>query len=141
MTFVTPFASGATDLSAIAAVCEQFFDAIEQGDLDRVTQLYAADVVVWHNADEIATTREENLAVLRRVTAILHDRCYADRRVAVYETGFVQQHVLLGRLAGGEVFRLPACIVCAVHDGRITRLDEYYDQKTVDAQYGRSSTP
>jgi len=135
LTFVSPSASGATDLSAIAAVCEQVSDANEQGDIDRVTQLYAADVVVWHNADETAPTREVSRAVLRRVTATLHTCCYADRRVAVYETGVVHQYVPLEHLAGGEVFRLRASVD---YDGKLTRFDECYVQKTVDAQHGRS---
>jgi ketosteroid isomerase-like protein len=50
----------------------------------------------------------------------------------VFPGGFVQQHVLRGtRKHDGERLALPACIVCAVKDGKITRLDEYFDSARV----------
>ena len=65
------------------------------------------------------------------VTRIV-DRLYDDRRVEVFPGGFVQQHVLRGtRVQDGVRVHLPACIVCAVKDGRITRLDEYFDSARV----------
>ena len=30
-------------------------------------------------------------------------------------------------MLNGEDFILPACLICVVEDGRITRLDEYFD--------------
>jgi len=33
----------------------------------------------------------------------------------------------------GKRVELPACIVCAVAEGRITRLDEYFDSEQVAA--------
>ena len=45
----------------------------------------------------------------------------------VFDGGFVQQHELRGVRQDGVAVRLAACIVCAVEDGRITRLDEYFD--------------
>ena len=62
----------------------------------------------------------------------IDDRVYADRRLEVFAGGFVQQHVLQGtRRHDGMRLELPACIVCAVTNGRITRLDEYFDSATV----------
>ena len=72
--------------------------------------------------------------MVRDIVRNLHDRHYADRRVATFATGFVQQHVLIGRLADGTKFRLPACVVATVEQGLIVRFDEYYDQSTVDRQ-------
>ena len=46
--------------------------------------------------------------------------------------GFVQQHVLRGtRKHDGARLALPAYVVCAVKDGKITRLDEYFDSARV----------
>jgi ketosteroid isomerase-like protein len=51
----------------------------------------------------------------------------------------VQQHVLRGtRALDGVRVALPACIVCAVKDGKITRLDEYFDSARV-AEFRKSA--
>ncbi len=118
----------------IASTCRRFFDAIERGDVEAAAALYAPNAVIWHNTDEVATSREASVAVVRDIARNLHDRRYADRRVATFATGFVQQHILIGRLADGTGFRLPACVVGTVEHGLIVRFDEYYDQLTVDRQ-------
>ena len=118
----------------IASICQRFFDAIERGDVEAAADLYAPHAVIWHNTDEGATSREASVAVVRDIVRHLHDRRYAGRRVATFATGFVQQHVLIGRLADGTEFRLPACVVGTVEQGLIVRFDEYYDQLTVDRQ-------
>lgn len=122
-------------------LCHRFLDAIERGDLRTVLEIYAPDVVVWHNTDSVCQTREENLRVVASIFELLADRRYTERRVVGFEGGFIDQHVLTGRLRSGEIFRLPACLICAVSEGRITRLDEYLDQKTVDRQLAPGRTP
>jgi hypothetical protein len=49
----------------------------------------------------------------------------------VFEGGFVHQHELRGVRADGVKLALPACLVCLVKDGKITRLDEYFDSARV----------
>ena len=43
------------------------------------------------------------------------------------ETGFVEQHLATGINRLGEAFRIPACVVGTVVNGRITRTAEYVD--------------
>ncbi len=119
------------DEAAIRALAQRFFDAIEAGDIDTVAATYAPDAVIWHNTDEAESSREDNLAVLRGFIRGIPERRYAERRVAVFEGGFVQQHVLKAVRADGIAVTLPACIVCQVNDGHITRLDEYFDAAQV----------
>jgi ketosteroid isomerase-like protein len=45
--------------------------------------------------------------------------------------GFVQRHVLHGKLASGELVAAPVCLVVHVADGRIERLYEYLDPAAV----------
>ena len=59
-----------------------------------------------------------------------------DRRLVAFPGGFVQQHLLIAEFANGKVLELPACIVCAVSGGRITRLDEYFDSKPLERLAG-----
>jgi len=109
------------------ALAKRFFDAIEKGDIETVAAIYAPDAVIWHNNDGLATTRADNLKVLTNFIKAVPERRYLDRRVGAFDGGFVQQHLLKGRLANGKELSLACCIVCAVKDGRITRLDEYFD--------------
>lgn len=107
---------------------ERLFTAIERGDVAAIREIYAPDAKIWHNNDGKTQTVDENLAVLKWVVENIGEISYSDARRQATETGFVQQHVLRGRLKGsGKMFELPACIVCTVEDGRITRLDEYLD--------------
>lgn len=107
-------------------VAQHFFTAIETGDVEAVSRLYAPDVVVWHNTDGVEQTAGQNLATLTWMVRHLSDRRYEVIRRVATEDGFVQQHVLRAQAPGGEL-ALPACIVARVQEGRISRIDEYLD--------------
>ncbi|MBL8549444.1 MAG: nuclear transport factor 2 family protein [Hyphomonadaceae bacterium] len=117
----------------IRAMATRFFDAIEQGDVDTVAATYAPGAKIWHNTDELENTREENIEVLRNMVRRSKSRKYTERRLQVFSGGFVQQHVLKAERGDGFKLHLPACIVCAVSNGQITRLDEYFDSAVVSA--------
>ena len=119
------------DEAATRAFAKRFFDAIEQGDIDTVRDSYTADVGIWHNFDDKVQTRDENLASLQGMVGRISDRAYADRRLEVFDGGFVQQHVLRGTRKDGSRVSLPAAIICRMRDGRIARLDEYLDSAHV----------
>ncbi|CAG0940333.1 limonene-1,2-epoxide hydrolase [Gammaproteobacteria bacterium] len=115
----------------ITALARRFFDAIEQGDIATVRAIYAPDAVIWHNTDELDSTPAENAEVLQGFIDRIRERRYENRRVDVFPGGFVQQHLLTGLHRNGQRLRLVACIVCRVSNGRITRLDEYFDSAAV----------
>ena len=118
----------------VRALARRFFDCAEAGDIDGLAACYAPDARIWHNTDGLEQTPDENRATLKAFVARIRDRVYADRRLEVFPGGFVQQHVLRGvRIHDGAALELAACIVCAVADGRITRLDEYFDSAAVAA--------
>ena len=114
-----------------AALCHRFLDAIEAGEVDAAIACYAPGAVIWHNTDELETDVAANRAVLEAMIPRLPERRYTQRRVIAHDGGFIEQHVLTGTLADGAGFRLPASLICDVRDGRITRLDEYYDSAAV----------
>ncbi len=115
----------------VLALADRFFAAIPIGDLETVREIYAPDAVIWHNNDRAEQTVAQNLAVLEWLTKNVAGIRYDDVRRHVTPSGFVQQHVMRGRAANGKAFELPACILCTVVDGRITRLDEYLDSAQV----------
>lgn len=117
-------------------VADRLFGAIEAGDVDAVRDLYAPAAEIWHNTDGVVQTPEQNLRTLAWVVQHLRDRSYDDVRRSATDDGFVQQHVLRATTADGRRVELPACIVCTVVDGRITRLDEYLDSAHVTRLVG-----
>ena len=121
---------------AIRALAQRFFDAVEAGDIEQVLACYAPDAVIWHNSDQAEQSREENGATLTAFARAIPQRAYANRRLHVFEGGFVQQHDLQGVRRDGARVSLVACIVCRVADGKITRLDEYFDSAAVAAFIG-----
>jgi ketosteroid isomerase-like protein len=125
------------DEMAMRALAKRFFDAVEAGDIEAVGAIYAPGAVIWHNTDGLETSREANLETLRGFTRLIGERRYTNRRVQVSAHGFTQQHVLEGARRDGTEVSLAACIVCEVHDGRITRLDEYFDSAALTAFVGR----
>jgi ketosteroid isomerase-like protein len=112
-------------------VAERLFAAIEAGDIDAVYALYHPDVEVWHNTDGLAQSRDANLATLAWVTRNLPGLRYTEIRRSATDDGFVQRHVLVVTNRAGRRVEVPACIVATVHDGRITRIDEYLDSAAV----------
>jgi ketosteroid isomerase-like protein len=120
-----------TAQSDIRALAQRFFDAVEAGDIETVHGCYAPDARIWHNTDGAEQTRDDNARTLRGFARLISNRVYAERRLHVFEAGFVQQHELRGVRSDGVAVRLTACIVCAVENGQITRLDEYFDSAQV----------
>lgn len=105
-----------------------FFDAIEQGDIAAMLACFAPGAEIWHNTDELIVTPADTARTLTGMVARISERRYTDRRVDIFPGGFVQQHVLEGkRVHDGGAVRLPCAIICRVANGRITRLDEYFD--------------
>jgi ketosteroid isomerase-like protein len=116
----------------MAGFVKAFFDAIESGDVETVRASYAPNVAIWHNTDELETTRDENLVVLTGLVKHTRSRRYENRRVQLFPGGFVQQHELKIVRPDGVELSLPACIVCKVEGGKIVRLDEYLDSARVE---------
>jgi len=112
-------------------VAERLFASIMKGDIEGVRATYAPTCLIWHNNDGSEQTVEQNLRVLGWVVQNVRELRYEDIRRAETPTGFVQQHVLRGRAPSGAEVAIPACIVCRVENGRITRLDEYLDSAHV----------
>jgi len=119
-------------------LADRLVAAIEAGDVESVAGIYADDVVIWHNTDQVEQSKADNLAVLGWLVRNTASRSYRDIRRSVTDEGFVQQHVLHVEFSDGRAADLPACLVVQVVDERITRLDEYLDNVGVIAAFGRA---
>ncbi len=118
-------------------LAERFFDAVIAGDIESVRSMYAPDAVIWHAHTNAEQSVDENLRTLAAVAKYVKDFGYDDRRCIATDTGFVEQHITRGIAPNGTPFSIPACIVCTIVDGRITRLDEYFDSAAAAPLLGR----
>ena len=116
-------------------IASALFAAIERGDLEAVRALYAPDVAIWHNVTRKTQTRDENLKLLKFFTGRVAERRYEVLGRDFFPGGFVQRHVLHGKLASGELVAAPVCLVVHVAGGRIERLYEYLAPAAVSAAF------
>jgi ketosteroid isomerase-like protein len=112
------------------------FGAITAGDVAAVRALYTDDTLVWHNHDRVAQSANQNLRLLEWMVTNVRELRYEEVQRQRTDRGFVQQHVLRGRLADGRELSVPACMVVTVESGHITRIDEYFDSAAVAPLFG-----
>ena len=109
------------------ALCDRFFDALERKDYAALEDCYGPECVVWHSHDCLYQPRAENLAMLKAGMSQLRKMQFGDRRVHVFEGGFVQQHRMFVTRESGFVGQMDVCFVAYVRDGKISRIYEYFD--------------
>ena len=112
-------------------IASEFFAAIERGDLDAVRESYSQGVAVWHNLTNRSQTRDENLRLLKYFTGRVSDRRYEVLSREFFPGGFVQRHILHGKLGSGELIAAPVCLVIHVSNGKIDRVFEYVDSAAI----------
>jgi len=116
-----------SEIKALDDVAESFFAAVEKGEIDTVRDIYSPDARIWHNFDNYASTREENLGVLQWVSNHVDGFRFEDVRRTFLPGAFLQQHVIRGRDEAGNEINCPAILKVDVVDGHITRIEEYFD--------------
>lgn len=112
-------------------IADELGAAIAARDTGRIGALYADDVVIWHASWATSQTKAENLGLLGKLFAITSALEYREIRRHAITGGVVQQHQLTGKFADGSPMpALEACMVIKIVDGKIVRLDEYFDSQT-----------
>ena len=120
----------------IRELCNEFFDAYQDGRVDVLGRIMSDDCIVWHNVFGRETTRDENLDAYPNSYAGQRRRTYNDRTINAFHDGFVIQYSLNGVMHTGHKGALWICIVGRVRDGKITRIDEYMDSSKFAAWMG-----
>ena len=123
------------------ALCDRFFDAIEQKDFATLERCYAPEAIVWHSHDCLYQARESNLATLRDGMSRLKKMRFRNRRIHVFEGGFVQQHTLFVTHPDDFVGQMDVCFIGYTRDGRISRAYEYFDTGQIEKFLGPRSQP
>lgn len=123
----TALALDETEVQALDDVANRFFAAVEAGDIDAVREIYSPDARIWHNFDNYASTRDENLQVLGWVSANVPGFRFEEVRRNYVPGAFIQQHVIRGQKPDGSEIHCPAILKVECRDGHITRIEEYFD--------------
>jgi hypothetical protein len=117
----------AKQVEALDRVADRFFGAVEKGDVDTVKEIYSPDARIWHNFDNYASTREENLGVLKWVGNHVEGFRFEEVRRYYLPGAFLQQHVIRGRDEAGNEINCPAILKVDVQGDNIMRIEEYFD--------------
>jgi ketosteroid isomerase-like protein len=112
-------------------VARRLIQAIVDGDVAAVADLYADDMIGWRSFDRKELGKKQMLRVIEYLVKNVRDVRYENMRVEPTPTGYVEQHVLHATAPDGTRVEAPACLVVQVRDGRIQRLDEYLDSVAI----------
>ncbi|KAA9152670.1 nuclear transport factor 2 family protein [Amycolatopsis acidicola] len=117
-------------------IADRFLASIVAGDTGALREIYAPGALIWHNENAPGGGTEEgvddNLRTLRWLSRTVRDFRYEEIRRDWLPDGYVQRHVLRGALPDGQRIEVAACLFATVHDGRITRIEEYADTRGSD---------
>jgi len=107
-------------------IAAALFTAFEDGDMETVRTLCASDFKARQNLNP-----ELNIDTLiqfsQAVSAVVKDFRYEEVRRAATATGFVEEHMVRGRLEDGSELNIAACVVADIEDGKIRSIREYLD--------------
>lgn len=114
-------------------VADALAAAIAARDASAIRDIYADDIVVWHGATGKGQSKDENSGMLAALFSITSRLSYDEVRRYPIEGGLVEQHVLNGAFADGRALPpLNVSIFIHVRDGKISRIEEYFDAATYD---------
>lgn len=109
-------------------VADRLFATIEQGDCEALAAMWADDIVVWRQGGGRERDKSRGLKVIEWFVAVTADRRYEVLDRQIFDSGFVQQHIVRATGRKGTPLTFRACLVVKVGaDGLITRIDEYLD--------------
>jgi len=114
-------------ISEYEDIAEKITKAFAARSTDMFARLYAEDIVVWHNNDQIAQDKLQNIETLGMFFESFVELEYTQIKRNFLSDGFVQQHIVSGQRADGARLEMPACLIVRIRDGTVCRIDEYLD--------------
>ncbi len=96
-----------------------------------LAEMYAEEIVIWHNYDGATQSKAENLAFLSNFLTLCQRVSYVDIERQLTERGYVQQHNFRVQMKDGRTASVPCCHVVQIVRGYIHRIDEYLDPAPV----------
>lgn len=110
-----------------SAVIDRFFEAIERGDVETIRELYADDVIVWHNTDDVAQDKAASLALLGHLTSGGARMRYTLEHQTIVGEHVARRHRVTFDAGEHGSVTMPASLHLVVRDGQIHEIHEYLD--------------
>ncbi len=110
-----------------AAIAHALFNAVDAGDFEGFTSLFAPGAVIWHNYDQTEVSIPDTAAVLKGLKSLVKSAAYGDRRYMSVPGGAVAQHVLRVTTLDGQLVEMPVMLRMFIEGGMIQRIEEYFD--------------
>jgi ketosteroid isomerase-like protein/predicted ester cyclase len=114
------------------------FDSIESGDKREFLSLCTSDARVIDTTEGSDIPIAQEAEFLANLPTLFKKFKYGQRRYAATSDGAVLQHSLQGESQSGHTVDLPIMIRMYVANGKVRRLEEYYDSSHTDAIYGEA---
>ncbi len=116
----------------ILDTADRLFTAIVNGDVAAVDRMWSDEIAVWRAGSRRDPSKSDDKARALRViewfVTATTERRYEILDRQLFETGFVQQHILRATGHAGQSISMRVCIVIRVAaNGLIERIDEYFD--------------
>ena len=108
-----------------APVVDALFDAMRTYDTDAMRAVCSPGLRHWLSITEHEQGLEELLATVAAERDVVDDARFILRRRVETADGAVLMLTVDGTSKGGAAFHIPVCIVVAVENGEVVRIDEY----------------
>ncbi len=112
---------------SVESVVSRFFDAIERGDTATIAELYADDVIVWHNTDDVAQDKAASLALLGHLTSGGATMRYTLEHQTIVGEHVSRRHRVTFDAGEHGSVTMPASLHLVVRDGKVCEIHEYLD--------------
>ena len=120
----------------------RLYDSLEQGDFTTFSTCFAPGAQIWHNVDEQAQDMDDAAVVLQLLAKVSNGVWYKERRHMQIGNVVFLQHVLTAALKSGDELRMPAIMRVELSDeGKIARMEEYYDSRHADVAMKSINAP
>jgi ketosteroid isomerase-like protein len=115
------------ETKSIQRLAEELTAAFEQGDLATIDRIYHPRFILWRNINDVEDDRAKGIQAVANLHKSFSRIVQKNLKRSYFDGGYVQQFVFSGVTFDGSTMEGPMCMVILVEDGRILRIDEYYD--------------
>lgn len=114
--------------------------AIQARDANLIRAIYDDKITVWHGCTGATQNKEDNASLLAAVFAVTSSLRYTDIKRHDIAGGIVQQHTLVGTFDDATPLpELNACLILWVKNGKIQRIEEYFDASVYSEVFARAA--
>lgn len=125
------------DTIPIEEIARRLFDGIEAGDTDTLLGLYADNAILWTNVSQRTVDARQLAKMLPVIIRKIPERRYVNRRITLMEEGFIHRHTIRATHPGGGTASVECCAIVKLSEGKVTRIDEYFDSHQIRSVMGQ----